>query len=206
MEDSVMALRLYERFGIKTLYLTPHIMEDIPNKTKDLEIAFERLKAQYDGPIDLRLGAEYMIDDVFRYRLEKKDLLPLGKDRNYILVETSYFNSPIDFYEILQRIQQQGYVPILAHPERYMYLQNNDYLTLRQLDVKMQLNLLSLFGVYGEVAQKKASWLLDHDLYLCFGSDFHSGDQLDFLLDRSLLMNLPGLISSVDCSEDGSNF
>ena len=92
---------------------------------------------------------------------------------NCLLVETSYFNPPIDFWEILHRIRVKGHWPVLAHPERYVYMGEKDYRRLRQEDVQLQLNLPSLAGLYGGEVQKKAVWLLKNGFYGRSGSDLH---------------------------------
>ena len=63
-----------------------------------------------------------MLDNLFEERLEKNDLLPLGESGDHLLVETSYFSPPMGFNNILLRIKAKGYYPILAHPERYVYM------------------------------------------------------------------------------------
>lgn len=77
MDESLEILHLYEELGVKTVWLTPHIMEDIPNTTAYLRERFAELKAAYDGRIELHLAAENMLDNLFEERLENNDLLPL---------------------------------------------------------------------------------------------------------------------------------
>ena len=98
---------------------------------------------------------------------------------SFILVETSYFHPPMGLYDILSGIRKKGYTPLLAHPERYMYMDDTDYRRLRDMDVKLQLNILSLAGAYGESAARKAHRLLHQRAYSCLGTDLHHLD--DFL-------------------------
>lgn len=127
MEESLRVLSLYEQLGIGEVWLTPHIMEDMPNTTQGLKERFAELYATYQGNITLHLAAENMLDNLFEERLKKNDLLPLGKDGKHLLVETSYFNPPMGLNNILLRIKSKGYVPVLAHPERYVYMDEDDY-------------------------------------------------------------------------------
>ena len=94
MQESLQVLSLYEELGISEVWLTPHIMEDIPNRTEDLKERFMELNAAYQGNIILHLAAENMLDNLFEERLAKNDLLPLGNEGKHLLVETSYFNPP----------------------------------------------------------------------------------------------------------------
>jgi tyrosine-protein phosphatase YwqE len=95
MDESLKILSLYEKMGIEEAWLTPHIMEDMPNATKKLKDGFAELKENYQGPVVLHLASENMLDNLFEERLEKDDLLPLGKEGKHLLVETSYFNPPM---------------------------------------------------------------------------------------------------------------
>ena len=144
LEESLAILEEMERLGVRKVWLTPHIMEDIPNETVDLQQKFQELKQMYHGKIELALAAEYMLDNLFEERLEKDDLLPLEEGKRYLLVETSYFNPPMGLLSILQRIQKKGYHPLLAHPERYEYMQMMDYKTLKKNQISFQLNIPSL--------------------------------------------------------------
>ena len=174
VEEALEILRLYEELGVKAVWLTPHIMEDIPNTTAHLRERFAELQATYTGPITLHLAAENMLDNLFEERLEKNDLLPLGENGDHLLVETSYFSPPMGLSNILLRIKAKGYYPVLAHPERYVYMDESDYRQLKDLNVKFQLNLFSLTGAYGTEIRKKAGWLLKEGLYYLLGTDTHN--------------------------------
>lgn len=173
MEESLEILNYYEQLGIKTVWLTPHIMEDIPNTTEHLRERFEELKCAYHGKINLQLAAEYMLDNLFRERLEDNDLLPLGENGDILLVETSYFNPPMGLYETLENIKKRGYYPVLAHPERYVYMKKKDYIQLKSSGIRFQNNLFSLVNAYGMEVRKKAEWLLKEKIVDVWGTDTH---------------------------------
>lgn len=173
MEDALAVLKYYEEVGIHDVWLTPHIMEDVPNTTDELRARFAELKEAYNGPVQLHLAAENMIDNLFGERFAKNDLLPIGPNGDHLLVETSYFQPPIDFYRTLKQIKEAGYQPILAHPERYRYMDDADYDRLISMKVKLQLNLMSLVGGYGKPVQIKAQSLLQKGYYTFYGSDLH---------------------------------
>ena len=69
-EESLRILEEMERQGIRKLWLTPHIMEDIPNTTDTLKTRFRTLCESYRGNIRLELAAEYMLDNLFVRRLD----------------------------------------------------------------------------------------------------------------------------------------
>lgn len=174
VEEALEILHGYEALGMKTVWLTPHIMEDIPNETVTLQEKFQELKRSYNGTLELALAAEYMMDNLFEERLEKDDLLPLEEGKRYLLVETSYFNPPMELLSVLQRIQKKGYYPLLAHSERYEYMQKRDYQALKEEHVSFQLNLPSLAGMYGKHVQEKAEALLKAGMYDRTGCDIHA--------------------------------
>lgn len=178
MDEALRILATYEALGIKHLWLTPHIMEDMPNTPEKLKTRFAELQTAYKGCIELHLAAEYMIDNQFMQLLKESELLPIGTKSNHLLVETSYFNAPIRLHETIKQIKSKGYYPLLAHPERYMYLDNAEYRKLHEEGVRFQLNTLSLGGYYGNTAKKKAEWLLKDRLYTVAGSDLHSEDAI----------------------------
>lgn len=173
MDETLQILTSYEKHGVGEVWFTPHIMEDIPNSTTDLREKFQELQAIYKGSVKLHLAAENMLDNLFEERLAANDLLPLGKDGQHLLVETSYFNPPLGLNDILLRIKSKGYFPVLAHPERYVYMKDSDYRQLKSLGIKFQLNLPGLTGFYGPEVKKKAEWILKNGFYDLTGSDTH---------------------------------
>lgn len=187
MDESLEILHLYEELGVKTVWLTPHIMEDIPNTTAYLRERFAELQAAYDGRIELHLAAENMLDNLFEERLENNDLLPFGKSGDSLLVETSYYNSPMRLNDILLRIKRKGFFPVLAHPERYNYMDQNKYRELIELGVKFQANIPSLVSAYGSVPYKKLEWLLQENLIDIWGTDTHHFNAFsNIILEKTL--------------------
>lgn len=173
MEDALAILEEYERLGFKKVWLTPHIMEDYPNKTEDLKRRFEELKSHWKGSVEIALASENMLDNIFEDRLGKDDFLPIGSEGDHLLVETSYYTPPYAMEEMLEGARKKGYNLILAHPERYRYMEEKDYKKYKDEGVLFQMNILSLTGAYGETAKKKAEWLLDKDMVDFLGTDIH---------------------------------
>ncbi len=175
-EETLEILKLYGTLGVGQVYLTPHIMEDMPNTPDELQRRFVQLQTSYAGTgggIRLHLAAENMLDSLFEERLERGELLTLGAGGDRLLVETSYFTPPMNFHALLERIKSKGYFPVLAHPERYIYMDEDDYSALKGMGVLFQLNFYSPVGIYGAEAKKKSEWLLAHGYYDLSGSDTH---------------------------------
>ena len=171
LEDSLAVLAYDEEVGIRDVWCTPHIMEDVPNATEVLRERFAQLQQAYTGPVRLHLAAEYMLDTLFEERFAAGDLLTMENDM--VLVETSTWNPPSDMTGTLRRIQKAGYCPLLAHPERYRYMNDAAYERLHKMGIHFQLNAGSLVGYYGETAMRKAHALLAKGWYSDIGSDCH---------------------------------
>ncbi|MEG0498292.1 MAG: CpsB/CapC family capsule biosynthesis tyrosine phosphatase [Alistipes sp.] len=186
MDEALKVLDFYASLGIQRLTLTPHIMEDYPhNGAEFLRERFQKLQSAYQGTISLSLGAEYMLDTAFERHFDAGDLLA-GSEKQ-LLVETSYFNPPIGFEQLLQKIQAKGYYVLLAHPERYIYMQMADYQKLKRSQVRFQLNMLSLTGAYGQLAKLHALELLNNNLYNTLGTDLHNLNFFAQEIDRKVL-------------------
>lgn len=186
LSDTLQMLGTYERLGLKSLWLTPHIMNEMPNEPAQLKAKFEELKKAYQGTIHLELAAEYMLDNRFEQHLESGELLGIGAERKLLLVETSYYNPPLALRETLERIKAKGYTPLLAHPERYRYMDQRYYQELRELGIEFQLNLPSLIGAYGKAVRSKARELLGKGMYSYSGMDLHSPRVMKLILKGKL--------------------
>ncbi len=71
--ESLEILKLWEEAGVKEVWMTPHIMEDMPNKKEDLLRRFNDFKEVYKGGIELHLAAEHMMDGEFLKRINENE-------------------------------------------------------------------------------------------------------------------------------------
>ena len=186
MDETLQILKEWDQDGVKEVWLTPHIMEDIPNKEETLRAKLEALQAAYNGDVKLHLAAEHMMDGHFLKRLEQNEVMPIGEDKDKLLVETSYYTPPMNMEDIIERVKAKGYEPILAHPERYQYMDRKDYLSWKQRGVQLQLNVPSLVGAYGFDVLRKAEWLLKENMYDYCGTDTHAARQMEYFLDSEI--------------------
>lgn len=185
LEQSLEVLAYMESQGVSDVWCTPHVMDDIPNPTELLLRKFEELKTAYKGNIKLNLAAEYMLDSEFEKRLAEGDILKMWDD--VVLVETSTNIPPYNLLNLLENIMSKGYRPMLAHPERYRYMDVADYRHLREIGVYYQLNLPSVVGYYGETAANKALRLLREGSYYAVGSDCHKYSSILSQFNRAVL-------------------
>lgn len=185
MDESLSTLEAFEAQGVRKVWLTPHVMEDSPNTTARLRERFEDLKEAYKGNIELALASENMLDSLFEERLRDKDFLPIGSEGEHLLIETSYVNPPYGMESMIDGIFTAGYVPVLAHPERYRYMDESDYRKWKERGVLFQCNYVSLIGGYGETARKKLEWMLKEGMINLTGSDVHRKFVFDHVIEKS---------------------
>jgi len=171
-----------KEIGIHQFITTPHISHYIWNNSPQAIITnhskTQLLLEDHNVKVPLQAAAEYFMDDWFENHFKTEKLLTL-KD-NYVLVEMSYINAPVQLYKILFDLQVAGYIPVLAHPERYLFYHKNlnEYDKLKKAGCLFQLNLLALVGYYGEKISKVADALLKKGLYDFTGSDVHHNNHI----------------------------
>lgn len=181
-EDTLRLTQALQGMGISQFITTPHIIQQVWENTheqileKKAATILELEKNNITAPF--HAAAEYLMDDQFVQLFQSGNLLTL-KD-NYVLVEISYINAPIQLYSILFDLQIAGYIPVLAHPERYLFYHNNfnEYLKLKRAGCLFQLNLLSVVGYYGAAITKTAEQLLQKGMYTYVGSDVHHDNHI----------------------------
>jgi protein-tyrosine phosphatase len=195
IEDTRNLIDSLKQIGFSKFITTPHIISGIWDNTSiSIASKLEETKLLLNET-KLKAAAEYMIDSFFFDRIKQDEkLLPLKE--NYVLVEMSYLNAPIQLYDIIFEIQIQGYKPILAHPERYLFYANNfdEFYKLKKSGCLFQLNLLSTTGYYGVGVTKIAQKLLDANLYDFVGSDVHHQKHIKALSTKLILKNHQNLV------------
>lgn len=204
LEDSVNLIRLFKSLGIVNFIATPHIMNDYyPNTPEKINQALKELEQRISetpslAEVKIQAAAEYMMDQNFLEILETEKLLVL-KD-NFVLVEMSYFQAPINLKEILFQIQTKGYKPVLAHPERYAFFHSKDlrqYQDLKNRGCLFQINALSLTNHYGSNMQLTATKLLEKGMIDFIGSDTHREQHLEKLAKIKLPKKISEQIKKV---------
>jgi|26BtaG_2_1085354.scaffolds.fasta_scaffold00002_213 protein-tyrosine phosphatase len=195
-------LGLYTDLGYKGVIATPHIMEGYYNNTaagiketlKDLESV---MSENGYGDFHITAASEYMLDEGFDKLSEQKDLLTIKG--NKVLVEMSYLQKSVFVDTQIFDLQQQGFEPILAHPERYPYLANMEQiLKFKEHGCLLQLNLLALNNHYGAQAGKQALTLLSNGKYDFLGTDAHHPEHLKSIkkiaISKKLVPNFEALV------------
>lgn len=117
-----------------------------------------------------------LIPETWPETLEKGWLLPW--EGNHILIELPIHNASkigdIVPEDEIKRLLDMGYQPVLAHPERYLYLDMERYLSLKEAGALFQRNIGAIEGLYGEAVSVRAEALLSEGMYDLLGSDLHN--------------------------------
>jgi len=189
VEQSIVLINGLLELGLQNFITTPHIMWDMYKNTNEIVIGKEKLLKESIGETPLRAAAEYYLDEHVDDLLQNKSPL-LTIQGNKVLVEFSFVSMPINWKDSIFNLQLNGYQPILAHPERYIYLARDKgiYDELKSLGCLFQLNLLSLTGYYNKGAMDLAHYLLDKKYINLLGTDLHHTRHLEALQNAGNIM------------------
>ena len=179
-EDSIALAKELVSLGFSKAITTPHVISDsYKNNTEiilaGLEVLRKNLEIHNIG-LKVEASAEYYIDEAFEELVASSDLLSFGGEKRYVLFETSYVSKPLSLQTILFEMKMKGYMPVMAHPERYTFFWNAPFSEIEELygcDIKFQINTSSFAGNNGERANKIARKLLEADMIDFLGTDLH---------------------------------
>jgi tyrosine-protein phosphatase YwqE len=178
-QESLEIIQRFEQLGYEKLITTPHVMSHLHrNTTEGIRSGLAQLNtflADQNTKVKVEAAAEYYLDETLIHMLQNNEpLLTMGK--NYLLFETNFLNEPFNLKDFIFLATTKGYKLIMAHPERYMYLQSGlekaeDLLTR---GVLFQVNIGSIAGSYSKAVQNTAFKLIDKGWVHLLGSDCHN--------------------------------
>lgn len=181
MEASIEMARMAAVSGVKYLVATPHC--NIPRTFENyrdenlLRLYFEMREAvkKADIPIQIVLGMEIYATDELPILLEQNKVIGLNGTK-YLLIEFDFEEDPAFCRKILRKCKDLGYMVIIAHPERYGFVQRNPEIAFEWYDLgyHLQLNKGSILGRFGRKAKIMAHNLLHERIACCVASDAHS--------------------------------
>lgn len=210
LQESLAMARMAVESGVKAMAATPHCSgarsREVYESWKLLRQALKENKI----PLKLFPGMEiFGTEDTLRL-LQEGQLFTINGSR-YPLVEFSFHSDGQMESRILRGLCKAGLHPIVAHPERYAYVQYDPELLNRwhRMGCLMQINRGSLLGRFGTHAQSLALELVERNFAALVASDAHSPQMRtpwmqdvkklliqEFSMDRarSLLLENPGKI------------
>lgn len=192
IKESLKILKKMEAKGVKKVAATPHYPGyNSKNYIKNIDYNLKLLRKKAEEKkinIEILKGSEILINQKTPELLYNDQLLTIN-NTDYILLETYLNIFPSYFLDLIHDIKAMGYQIIIAHPERYSYIQS-DYTKLYQwvedYQLKLMLNSSSLLGRHGKKAEKTAIKMLDLGLCHLMASDTHGLDKRPFSLDQGL--------------------
>ena len=179
IDESVELIRMLNEVGFDNIIITPHYVPGSeycsynPEKLEKLDRLREIVKEK-KIPVNLYLGNEIFINDEIVKGIEENKIYTLNNGK-YLLFELPFRNQILNLNDIIYEIKIQGYIPILAHPERYIYFQDDYDLVdgLREEGVLFQANYASILGNYGRKAERLLKYMLKNEYIDYFGTDIH---------------------------------
>ena len=178
LSNSIDILKKAERAGFTDIILTPHYIEEYYENTKSIiKEKIEVLKNEVYNEniiIELHQGNEILLSENTLDLLNEIKISTLANSR-YILFELPFSNKMLNLGQLVYDIRACGYIPILAHPERYTYIQEDpsSITEIINYGVFIQSNYGSFAGQYGKTAKKTAEILLENHIIHFLGSDTH---------------------------------
>lgn len=176
IHQSTTLLERVADLGLSEFYFTPHVFKELyPNTPDHIAAAYTSLQATNIRDLLGGFAAEYMVDRHFDQMLSDTNSSFACLPNKHILIEMSYIQESVNIEKNIFDLQVQGYKPILAHPERYVFYHQmpERIRRLKDLGCLLQMNLLSLIGYYGLRERKAALHLLDNGLVDLVGTDVH---------------------------------
>lgn len=178
IEESMLLLKEAKNAGFNTTVLTSHYMENyyeinVEERTNLLNSIKNCLQEQKID-MNLILGNEIYITDKISELIKSNEVCSINNTR-YVLFELPFNMKPINLYDVIYNMLQNKFVPILAHPERYSFIQQNPNIVcdLIEKGVLMQSNYGSFIGQYGKKAKIIMKKLLQNDMIHILGTDVH---------------------------------
>jgi protein-tyrosine phosphatase len=208
IEESLTVLKEMESLGYEKVITTPHTMPGTyDNSPENIYAGLAKMqKAIQAAGINIKLEAatEYYLDESFVELIDSDAPLMTFGDK-HILFETPFMNQPPQLKEVTFKLALKGYKPVFAHPERYFYLMQSEYLLEELINRKIlfQLNIVALTGCYSKPVQKFAEKLIDMKAVQLVGTDCHNMGHIQLLKEAvktkyfKKLMNLELLNNSL---------
>ena len=166
--------------GVFHIVATPHYNHYGHTTTEQIRTAFAKLQdgLEYEQiPLQLYLGMETIATEHLPEHLRRGDALTYP-DSPWFLVEFLPEQSPEQVNAILKRCAQEGFLPVIAHAERYPAVLDDPWIAKEWIDNGwgVQVNRDSLLGGFGQQCVACADFMMEQGWVSCIASDAHGVD------------------------------
>lgn len=178
IEETFNLIQEAKEAGFEGIVLTSHYIEnyyetDVPERDIWVKAISDNLKNK-GIETNLYLGNEiYMSENMMNLLIDGK--ASTINNSSYVLFEMPLNAEPMNLYDVIYSLQENKLIPVLAHPERYSFIQKEPELVydLIQKGVLMQANYGSILGKYGEKAEIIVRKFFENNMIHFLGSDVH---------------------------------
>lgn len=175
LENSVELIKNCAQNGVSKIILTPHYKRGVYQIEKGKLVSnfndfCDEIKSR-GIDVELYLGQEIFCDENIYKLIKNKEVLTINNTQ-YILLEFDYYNNT-DLLDYAYNVSQMGYVPVIAHIERYKYLDADTLIDLHQMGALIQINASSVIGEYGKKFQKRVFAAIKSGLVNFVATDIH---------------------------------
>lgn len=181
MEATLEMVDMAAASGVNYIVATPHC--NIPGTYKNyrdeklikLYLEVRQAVEEAEIPIQIVPGMEIYATEELPELLKENKLIGLNGTK-YLLIEFDFDESPQFCRSILRKCAEMGYMPIVAHPERYYFVQRHPEIAFEWYEngYHLQVNKGSILGNFGRTARKIAHMLLEEGAVCCIASDAHA--------------------------------
>ncbi len=192
LQEAVDMLKEAEAQGITHAFATSHFQEIIPITMEDdyfrkLEELRNRLEAE-NVQVQIHAGSELFYHHFMNETVKQHRVCRLNGTSKYVLFEFPLYLKPTGYEEAIFQLKMDGYFPILAHPERYTFIQQDPekIVDILKLGALLQVNTGSILGNFGRTAQRLARQFLELRLVSFLGSDAHRKEGRSFSLKPAI--------------------
>ncbi|MBR2871522.1 MAG: hypothetical protein IKB98_09165 [Clostridia bacterium] len=178
LEKSVEMLKNCQEMGVTDLVLTPHFRGRFNKTAIELKTIFEQFKEQvkqHGVNLNLYLGQEIYWCKEFKTNLSNGTVFGINQGK-YLLVECPY-GEECDVTEIVYEVKTTGYIPVVAHVERYSYITVDDVEEIKRMGAVVQVNAGSIVAKDNRIDRKKVKKLFKLGLVDVVASDVHAHRQ-----------------------------
>jgi protein-tyrosine phosphatase len=206
LDDALALAKIYAAAGYRQVVATPHArMDSLPSNTfgETIRGCVDQLNNYLDTcfvPLEILPGMEVGLDPLLPQMVAQGVILTLA-DSKYLLVETPFWQLPLNWWDVIFLLAARGTTVIFAHPERCAQVASTPDLLekMARAGAKFQLNWDSFAGAYGHRVAQVARFMIRHGFVHCLATDSHNADRRNAACVRGIMSELEGLVGDENC-------